>query len=43
MAARKLAEAGFYTLVYGNGSHPEVKGILGWAQATAWLPSRLRI
>lgn len=32
MAARKLAEAGFYTLVYGDGSHPEVKGILGWAQ-----------
>ena len=30
-AARKLAEAGFFTLVFGDGAHPEVKGILGWA------------
>jgi 4-hydroxy-3-methylbut-2-enyl diphosphate reductase len=32
VAARKLAEAGFYTLVFGDVAHPEVKGILGWAQ-----------
>lgn len=32
VAARKLAEAGFYTLVFGDVGHPEVKGILGWAQ-----------
>jgi len=32
MAARKLAEAGFFTLVFGDKDHPEVKGILGWAE-----------
>ena len=31
VAARKLTEAGFYTVVYGDNNHPEVKGILGWA------------
>ncbi|MCL2140140.1 MAG: 4-hydroxy-3-methylbut-2-enyl diphosphate reductase [Dehalococcoidia bacterium] len=31
MAARRLFKAGFYTIVYGDGQHPEVKGILGWA------------
>jgi len=30
-AARRLSNAGFYTIVYGDGQHPEVKGILGWA------------
>jgi 4-hydroxy-3-methylbut-2-enyl diphosphate reductase len=30
-AARRLAEAGFFTIIYGDKSHPEVKGILGWA------------
>jgi 4-hydroxy-3-methylbut-2-enyl diphosphate reductase len=30
-AARTLAEAGFFVLVYGSADHPEVKGILGWA------------
>jgi 4-hydroxy-3-methylbut-2-enyl diphosphate reductase len=30
-AARRLAEAGFFTVVYGDANHPEVKGILGWA------------
>jgi len=30
-AARKLAESGFYTIVYGDAGHAEVKGILGWA------------
>ena len=31
VAARKLAESGFYTIVYGDNNHPEVRGILGWA------------
>jgi len=31
MAARRLHEAGFATLVYGDQKHPEVKGVLGWA------------
>lgn len=31
VAARKLANAGFYTVVFGDVDHPEVKGILGWA------------
>ncbi len=30
-AARKLARAGFFVIVYGDVNHPEVKGILGWA------------
>jgi 4-hydroxy-3-methylbut-2-enyl diphosphate reductase len=30
-AAKKLAESGFFVIVYGNADHPEVKGILGWA------------
>jgi len=32
VAARRLAEAGFYTIVFGDLNHPEVKGILGWAE-----------
>jgi 4-hydroxy-3-methylbut-2-enyl diphosphate reductase len=32
VAARRLAEAGFYTVVFGDVDHPEVKGILGWAE-----------
>ena len=32
IAARRLAEAGFYVIVYGDAEHPEVKGILGWAK-----------
>jgi 4-hydroxy-3-methylbut-2-enyl diphosphate reductase len=31
IAARRLAEAGFFVVVYGEADHPEVKGILGWA------------
>lgn len=31
-AARRLAEQGFFVVVYGDGNHPEVKGILGWAR-----------
>ncbi len=30
-AARRLADDGFFVLVFGDASHPEVKGILGWA------------
>jgi 4-hydroxy-3-methylbut-2-en-1-yl diphosphate reductase len=30
-AARRLSEAGFFTIIYGDVNHPEVKGILGWA------------
>ncbi len=32
VAARRLAEAGFFTVIYGDANHPEVKGILGWAE-----------
>jgi 4-hydroxy-3-methylbut-2-enyl diphosphate reductase len=31
-AARRLAEADFFTVIYGDANHPEVKGILGWAE-----------
>ena len=31
-AAEKLAETGFFIIVYGDAAHPEVKGILGWAK-----------
>ncbi len=32
IAARRLAEAGCFMIVYGEAGHPEVKGILGCAQ-----------
>jgi 4-hydroxy-3-methylbut-2-enyl diphosphate reductase len=31
-AARRLAESGFFVVVYGDAGHPEVSGILGWAR-----------
>lgn len=31
IAAGKMARAGFHVIVYGDVGHPEVKGILGWA------------
>ncbi|MCD6452848.1 MAG: 4-hydroxy-3-methylbut-2-enyl diphosphate reductase [Dehalococcoidales bacterium] len=31
LAARRLARAGFFIIIYGDANHPEVKGILGWA------------
>ena len=31
VAARRLADSGFLTIVFGDAEHPEVKGILGWA------------
>jgi 4-hydroxy-3-methylbut-2-enyl diphosphate reductase len=32
IAARRLADEGFFVIIYGNAEHPEVKGILGWAK-----------
>lgn len=32
VAARRLADAGFFVVIYGDANHPEVKGILGWAK-----------
>ncbi len=32
VAARRLAESGFFVVVYGDVDHPEVRGILGWAK-----------
>ncbi|TET26235.1 MAG: 4-hydroxy-3-methylbut-2-enyl diphosphate reductase [Dehalococcoidia bacterium] len=29
-AAKKLADAGFFVVVYGDADHPEVRGVLGW-------------
>jgi len=31
IAARKLAKAGFFVIIYGDANHPEVKSVLGWA------------
>ena len=31
VAARRLVEAGFFTIIYGDAAHPEVRGVLGWA------------
>jgi 4-hydroxy-3-methylbut-2-enyl diphosphate reductase len=31
IAARRLARAGFFVIVYGDAEHAEVKGVLGWA------------
>ena len=30
-AARRLAQAGFLVIIYGDADHTEVKGVLGWA------------
>jgi len=32
VAARRLAEAGFLVVIYGDAEHPEVRGILGWTK-----------
>ena len=34
-AAKTLAEAGFGVIIFGEATHPEVKGLLGWAGAKA--------
>jgi 4-hydroxy-3-methylbut-2-enyl diphosphate reductase len=41
LAAKRLAEAGFWLVIYGDPAHPEVKAILGWAdqQGIATLES----
>lgn len=31
IAARRLARSGFFVIIYGDANHPEVKGILSWA------------
>lgn len=31
-AARDLAEAGFFVLIYGEEAHPEVRGLLAWTR-----------
>lgn len=42
VAARRLADAGFFVIVFGEESHPEVQGVLGWTRgkgvATLALP-----
>jgi len=32
IAARRLAESGFFVIIYGDIDHPEVKSVLGWAK-----------
>ena len=32
IAARRLAESGLFVIIYGDVDHPEVKGVLGWAE-----------
>ena len=32
IVARRLADSGFFVVIYGNADHPEVKGILGWTK-----------
>jgi len=41
-AARKLSEAGFFVIIYGDSNHVEVKATLGWAnnQGTAALKAK---
>ena len=34
-AARRLANAGFGIIIFGEASHPEVRGLLGWAGRNA--------
>lgn len=35
VAARRLGKSGFWVLVFGDATHPEVRGVLGWAGAKA--------
>ena len=35
-AVKKLAEAGFGVIIFGEAEHPEVKGLLGWAGKKAF-------
>lgn len=51
--ARELTETGYWVVVYGDSSHPEVKGVIGWAGENSYpatsidqlpptVPNRLR-
>lgn len=31
VAAKNLSEAGFFTVIYGDANHSEIKSVLGWA------------
>lgn len=31
-AARRLAQSGFFIVIYGDAGHTEVRGVLGWAE-----------
>lgn len=33
--AKKLSEAGFWVIIFGESTHPEVRGLLGWASNKA--------
>ncbi len=37
--ANRLARRGFVAIIYGDASHPEVKGILGWAEGKGMATS----
>ncbi|MFC2033911.1 4-hydroxy-3-methylbut-2-enyl diphosphate reductase [Chloroflexota bacterium] len=45
VAAQRLAENGFFVIIYGDSNHPEVKGILGWAdgKGIATLEENLKL
>jgi 4-hydroxy-3-methylbut-2-enyl diphosphate reductase len=32
IAARRLADAGFFVIIFGEARHPEVQGVLGWTK-----------
>jgi 4-hydroxy-3-methylbut-2-enyl diphosphate reductase len=32
IAARRLADAGFFVIIFGEERHPEVRGVLGWTK-----------
>ena len=39
LAAKRLADAGFFVVVFGEANHPEIKSVMGWAggKGTAML------
>ncbi len=39
--ARDLTAQGYWVVVYGDGSHPEVKGVIGWAGENAFPATRI--
>ncbi|MFC1913630.1 4-hydroxy-3-methylbut-2-enyl diphosphate reductase [Chloroflexota bacterium] len=32
VTAQRLAKSGYFVVIYGDADHPEVKGVLGWAE-----------